>query len=101
MYEYGYLGGWYIKSTLFVLTLASDRADLYGNVAFLSLVLSIKKRYSSFLKKGFRFSEINFKISSDCHTKTYRSFNRSAISKIFSTVFILLLLLSVFRLDLQ
>ena len=54
-YEYGYFGGLYIKSNLYerflnwenfvqiVLTLASDRAVLYGNVAFSILALLIKK----------------------------------------------------------
>ena len=85
MYEYEHLSRWYIKTTLyktflywnkifkklklsltgkasffvptilFVLTLASDRAVLYGNDAFLILVLLAKKPYSSFLKK-FSFS---------------------------------------------
>ena len=40
---------------LFVLTLASDMAVLYGNDAFSILVRSTKKRYSSFLRK-FSFS---------------------------------------------
>ena len=44
-------------SILFVLTSVSDMKDLYRNVAFSILVLSIKKRYPSFLKKGFRFPE--------------------------------------------
>ena len=42
---------------LFVLTLASDRAVLYGNVAFSILVLSTWKTKLQFLQKGFRFSE--------------------------------------------
>ena len=54
-YEHGYFGGWYIKSNLYkrfinwenfvqiVLTLVSDRAVLYGNVAFSILALIIKK----------------------------------------------------------
>ena len=62
-------------SILFVLTLASDKTVLYGNVAFSILVLSAKKEYSSFLKKVFVFQKIyfkvkvfkTFKISSDCH----------------------------------
>ena len=33
------------------LTLASERAVLYGNVAFSVLLLSTRKRYSPFLKK--------------------------------------------------
>ena len=36
---------------LFALTLAPDKAVLYGNDAFSILVLSTKKRYSSFSKK--------------------------------------------------
>ena len=43
---------------LFVLTLASGRAVLYGNIAFSILVLSTKKRYSNFLKKVFIFDKI-------------------------------------------
>ena len=42
---------------LFVLTLASDMAVLYGNDALLVLVRSTKKRYPSFLKQSFRFLE--------------------------------------------
>ena len=37
-----------------------DRAVLYGNVAFLILVVSTKKPYSSFLKKGFIFHKTAF-----------------------------------------
>ena len=63
---------------LFVLTLASDRTVLYGNVAFSILVLSTKKWYSDFLKKVFVFQKIcfkvkvfkMFKISFDCQIKT-------------------------------
>ena len=63
--------------TLFVLTLASDMAVLYGNYAFSMLVLPTKKRYSSFLKKFFIFQKIyfkakdlkTFKFSTDCHMK--------------------------------
>ena len=40
---------------LFVLTLVSDMAVLYGNDAFSILVRSTKKRYSSFLKKVYVF----------------------------------------------
>ena len=44
------------------LTLVSDITDLYGNDAFSILVLSTKKRYSSFFEKGFPFPEICFKV---------------------------------------
>ena len=40
---------------LFVLTLASGRAVLYGNVSFPILVLSTKKQYSSFCKLLIKF----------------------------------------------
>ena len=36
----------------------SDRAVLYGNVAFSILLLSTKKQYSSFLKKVLVFQKI-------------------------------------------
>ena len=89
---------WYVHfviTILFVLTLASDMAALYGNDAFSILVLPTKKRYSSFLKKVFVFQKIcfkvkvlkTFKIFSDCHIKTCRSLKRRAILKIPSTVF--------------
>ena len=59
-------------------TLASDRAVLSGNVVFSFLVLTINKRYSSFLRKVCVIQKICFKakvlktfqISSDCHIKT-------------------------------
>ena len=66
-------GGWNIKSNLYrrflnwenfvqnVLTLASDRAVLYEDVAFSILELLIKKYISSFLKKVFIFIENMFK----------------------------------------
>ena len=80
---------------LFVLTLASDRAILYGNVAFSILLLSIKKSYSSFQKKVFVFKKIcfkvivlkTFKVFSDFHIKKCRSLKRKAILKITSPVF--------------
>ena len=61
-----------------ILTLASDRLALYGNVAFSILVLSTKKLYSSFLKRVSVSQKIclkvevlkTFKISSDCHIKS-------------------------------
>ena len=62
-------------------------AVLYWNDAFSILVLSTKKRYSSFLKKVFVFQKIcfkikafkTFKISIDCHIKTCRSLKRRGI----------------------
>ena len=64
----------------FVLTLASGMAVLHGKDAFSILVLSTKKRYSSFLRKIFVLQKIcfkvivlkilkTFKISTDCHIK--------------------------------
>ena len=75
--------------------MASDMVVLYGNDAFSLLVLSTKKRYSSFLKKVFVFQKICFKVKvlktfetfTDCHIKTCRSLKRRAILKISSTVF--------------
>ena len=46
----------------FLLTLASDRAVLYGNVTFPILVLSAKRLYSSFLEKVCVFQKICFKV---------------------------------------
>ena len=43
----------FVVTILFVLTSASDMAVLYENDAFSILVLSTKKRYSSFFKKVF------------------------------------------------
>ena len=73
---------WYVHfvlPVLFVFALASDWAVLYGNVAFSILVLSTKRRYSSFLKKFFVLEEIGFKVkvlktfktSSDSQTEGY------------------------------
>ena len=70
-------------------------AVLYGNNAFSILVLSTKKRNSSFLKKVFVLQKIcfkitvlkTFKISTDGLIKTCRSRKRRAILKIPSTVF--------------
>ena len=81
------LGCWYIKLT--------DKAVLNRNDAFSILVVSTKKRYSSFLRKVFIFQKIwikvnvlkTFKTLTDCHIKTCRSLKRSAILKISSTVF--------------
>ena len=82
-----------MRSILFVLTLASDRAILYENVAILTLVFSTKKRYSNLLKKVFVFQTICFKIkvlktlqtSSDI--KTCRSLKRRVILEIPTTLF--------------
>ena len=43
---------------LFVLALPSERAALYGNVAFSFIVLTNKKRCSSFFEKVFVFKKI-------------------------------------------
>ena len=85
----------FVLPILFVLTLASDRAVLYGNVMLSVLVLSTKKQYSSFLKRVCVFQKIyfkvkvlkSFKISSDCHIKACRSLKWRAILKIPSTIF--------------
>ena len=71
-------------------------AVLYGNNAFSILVLSTKKRDSSFLKKVFVFQKIyfkvevlkTFKIFTNFHIKTCQSVTRRAILKIPRTVFI-------------
>ena len=52
----------FVPLILFVLTLASERAVLYQNVSHSILVLSTKKRHSSFLKKFFVFQKICFKV---------------------------------------
>ena len=76
--------------------MASDRAVLNGNDVFSVLVVSTKKRYSTFLKKVFAFQKICFKVNvlmktfetfTDCHIKTYGSLKRKAILKIPSNVF--------------
>ena len=50
----------FVLPILFVLTLASDRAVLYEIVAFSILLLSTKKRYSSFLKRVCVFQKTCF-----------------------------------------
>ena len=68
----------FIVTILFVLTLVSDIAVLYGNDAFSILVLSTEKWCSSFLKTIFVFQKICFKVKvlkifkifTDCHIKT-------------------------------
>ena len=65
-------------------------AVLNGNDAFSILVLSTKKRYSSFLKKAFDFQKVCFKVkvlktfkfSTDFRIKTCRSLKRRANLKI-------------------
>ena len=49
--------GPFLLTILFVLTLASDVAVLYGNDAFSILMLSTKKAILQFFEKGFRFPE--------------------------------------------
>ena len=51
--------GPFLVTILFVLTLAFDRAVLNGTV-FPILVVSTKKRYSSFLEKVFVFQKLCF-----------------------------------------
>ena len=53
----------FVLTILFVLTLAFDMTDLYGNNAFSILLLSTKKPYSSFLKKVFVFQKMCFKVT--------------------------------------
>ena len=48
----------FVLPILFISTLLSDRAVLYGNVAFSILLLLTKKQYSSFLKKVLVFQKI-------------------------------------------
>ena len=77
------------------LTLAFDRAVLNGDDVFSVLVVSTKKRYSSFLEKFFVFQKTCFKVKvlkkfetfTDCHIKTCRSLQRRAILKIPSAAF--------------
>ena len=80
---------YFVLPIQFISTLTSDRANLYWNVEFSILVLSTKKRYSSFLKRTFVFQKIYSKvrvwktitISSDYNIKAYWSLNRRAILK--------------------
>ena len=73
----------------------SEMAVLNGNDAFSILVLSTKKRYSSFLKKTLNFQKVCFKVkvlktfkcSTDCRIKTCRSLKRKANLKITKTLF--------------
>ena len=52
-----FVTGHLVDAILFVLTLASDKAVLNGDDVFSILVVSTKKRCSSFFEKGFRFPE--------------------------------------------
>ena len=82
----------FVLPILFVLTLASDTAVLYGNDA---LSILTKKRCSRFFKKIFVIQKIyckvkvlkTIKISNDCHMKTYLFLKRRAILRIPSTGF--------------
>ena len=84
----------FVVAILFVLTWASDRAVLNRNDVFSILMVSTKKRYSSFLKKIFAFQKIwikvnvlkRFKTFTDCHIKICRSLKQRAILKIPNTV---------------
>ena len=68
---------------------------VYEIDAFSILVLSSKERYSSFLIKVFVFQKTcfkvtalkTFKISTDCHSKTWRSHKRGDYLEIPSIVF--------------
>ena len=66
---------YFVLPTIFFLTLASQRAVLYVNVAFsmllLSTMLSTKKLYFSFFKKIFVFQKIYF---NDLVLKTCKNF---------------------------
>ena len=81
-------------NSMICLNITSDMVVLYENDALSILVLSTKKRYSSFLKKGFIFEKIDFKvkllttlkISTDCHIKTCWSLKRRGIFKIPITI---------------
>ena len=62
---------YFVLPTIFFLTLASQRAVLYVNVAFSMLLLSTKKLYFSFFKKIFVFQKIYF---NDLVLKTFKNF---------------------------
>ena len=76
------IGPYCIPHSIYLLTLASDRAVLCGNVALSILAFSTKKLYSSFLKRVCFFQKIflktffsekllkTFKISSDLSKRT-------------------------------
>ena len=85
----------FVVVILFILTWLPDRAVLNGKNVLSTLVMSTKKRHSSFLKKVFVFQKICFKIKvlktfetlTDCHIKTCQSLKRRPFSKIPSTFF--------------
>ena len=85
----------FVLPILFVLTLSSDSAVLYGNVALSILVLSTKKQCSNFLEKFFVFLKIcckvkvlnTLEIPSNCYLKACRSLKRRTILKIPSNAF--------------
>ena len=85
----------FLLPILFVLTLTSDRAVLYGIVALSISVLSTKKWSSGFVNGICVFQKIcfkvkvlkMFKISSDCHIKTCQSVKRRASLKVLISVF--------------
>ena len=71
-----------------VLTLAFHRAVFYENITFSIIVLSTKRRYSSFLffvfqKTFFKVKALNiFKASTDCQIKKCWSLKQRAVLKI-------------------
>ena len=72
----------------FISTFPSDIAGLYGNDAFLILVLWTKKRCLAVQKTCLKGKVLKtFKFSTDRHIKTSQSINWRAILKIPSTVF--------------
>ena len=85
----------FVLPILFVLTLSSDSAVLYGNVALSILVLSTKKQGSNFLERFFVFLKICCKVKvlnaleipSNCYLKACRSLKRRTILKIPSNAF--------------
>ena len=80
----------FVLTVLFVITLASDRAILSGNVAFSILVPSTKKQFCISLEKVYVFQKNcfkvkalkTFKICRDYHIKTSQSLKRRASSYI-------------------
>ena len=70
------------------LTLAFERAVLFGNVTLSIVVLSAKKRYYIFHKKALFFQKIYFKVKVlKMLIKTWQSLKRRATFKIPGTVF--------------
>ena len=72
---------------LFVITLAFDRAVLYGNFA-LSIVVLLTEKSTPDFQKRFSFSSKlvlnSLKICCDCYIKTYPSLKGRAILKMSS-----------------